>query len=77
MTPEIRAHSASTVGAAKPVSGEKSSTRLLLTPRWETDTELFEHHMRVNQLGCLLGMKTVVPLKCTWLVNTGVVYQTV
>lgn len=28
----------------------------------ETDTELFEHHMRVNQLGCFLGMKTVVPL---------------
>ena len=28
----------------------------------ETDTELFEHHMRINQLGCFLGMKTVVPL---------------
>ena len=28
----------------------------------ETDTELFERHTRVNQLGCLLGMKTVVPL---------------
>jgi 3alpha(or 20beta)-hydroxysteroid dehydrogenase len=28
----------------------------------ETDTELFERHMRVNQLGCFLGMKTVVPL---------------
>ena len=26
----------------------------------ETDTELFEHHMRINQLGCFLGMKTVV-----------------
>src|SRR5438132_3134844 len=28
----------------------------------ETDTELFERHTRVNQLGCFLGMKTVVPL---------------
>jgi 3alpha(or 20beta)-hydroxysteroid dehydrogenase len=28
----------------------------------ETDTELFERHMRVNQLGCFLGMKVVVPL---------------
>jgi 3alpha(or 20beta)-hydroxysteroid dehydrogenase len=28
----------------------------------ETDTELFERHMRVNQLGCFLGMKAVVPL---------------
>ena len=28
----------------------------------ETDTELFERHMRVNQLGCFLGMKGVVPL---------------
>jgi 3alpha(or 20beta)-hydroxysteroid dehydrogenase len=27
----------------------------------ETETELFERHMRVNQLGCFLGMKTVVP----------------
>ena len=28
----------------------------------ETDTALFERHMRVNQLGCFLGMKAVVPL---------------
>jgi 3alpha(or 20beta)-hydroxysteroid dehydrogenase len=28
----------------------------------ETDTALFERHMRVNQLGCFLGMKMVVPL---------------
>ena len=28
----------------------------------ETDTELFEYHMRIIQLGCFLGMKTVVPL---------------
>jgi 3alpha(or 20beta)-hydroxysteroid dehydrogenase len=28
----------------------------------ETDTELFERHMRVNQLGCFLGMKCVVPV---------------
>ena len=28
----------------------------------ETDTELFERHTRVNQLGSFLGMKTVVPL---------------
>ncbi len=28
----------------------------------ETDTELFERHMRVNQLGCFLGMKGVVPV---------------
>jgi 3alpha(or 20beta)-hydroxysteroid dehydrogenase len=27
----------------------------------ETETELFERHMRVNQLGCFLGMKAVVP----------------
>jgi 3alpha(or 20beta)-hydroxysteroid dehydrogenase len=28
----------------------------------ETDAELFERHVRVNQLGCFLGMKAVVPL---------------
>jgi 3alpha(or 20beta)-hydroxysteroid dehydrogenase len=28
----------------------------------ETDVELFERHMRVNQLGCFIGMKAVVPL---------------
>ena len=28
----------------------------------ETDIELFERHTRVNQLGCFLGLKTVVPL---------------
>lgn len=28
----------------------------------DTDAELFERHMRVNQLGCFLGMKSVVPL---------------
>jgi 3alpha(or 20beta)-hydroxysteroid dehydrogenase len=28
----------------------------------ETDAALFERHTRVNQLGCFLGMKTVVPL---------------
>jgi NAD(P)-dependent dehydrogenase (short-subunit alcohol dehydrogenase family) len=28
----------------------------------ETATELFERHMRINQLGCFLGMKSVVPL---------------
>jgi 3alpha(or 20beta)-hydroxysteroid dehydrogenase len=28
----------------------------------ETDVALFERHMRVNQLGCFLGMKAVVPL---------------
>lgn len=28
----------------------------------DTDAELFERHMRVNQLGCFLGMKCVVPL---------------
>jgi 3alpha(or 20beta)-hydroxysteroid dehydrogenase len=28
----------------------------------ETDIELFERHTRVNQLGCFLGMKTVVSL---------------
>jgi 3alpha(or 20beta)-hydroxysteroid dehydrogenase len=28
----------------------------------ETDAKLFERHMRVNQLGCFLGMKAVVPL---------------
>lgn len=27
----------------------------------ETDAALFEQHMRVNQLGCFLGMKAVVP----------------
>src|ERR1700757_884050 len=27
----------------------------------ETDVELFERHMRINQLGCFLGMKCVVP----------------
>ena len=28
----------------------------------ETDAALFERHMRVNQLGCFLGMQAVVPL---------------
>jgi 3alpha(or 20beta)-hydroxysteroid dehydrogenase len=28
----------------------------------ETDSELFERHTRVNQFGCFLGMKAVVPL---------------
>jgi 3alpha(or 20beta)-hydroxysteroid dehydrogenase len=28
----------------------------------DTDTELFERHMRINQLGCFLGMKCVVPI---------------
>jgi 3alpha(or 20beta)-hydroxysteroid dehydrogenase len=28
----------------------------------ETSAELFERHMRVNQLGCFFGMKSVVPL---------------
>ena len=28
----------------------------------ETDAELFERHTRVNQLGCFLGTKAVVPL---------------
>jgi 3alpha(or 20beta)-hydroxysteroid dehydrogenase len=28
----------------------------------QTDAELFERHMRLNQLGCFLGMKAVVPL---------------
>jgi 3alpha(or 20beta)-hydroxysteroid dehydrogenase len=28
----------------------------------ETDVALFERHMRVNQLGCFLGMQAVVPL---------------
>jgi len=28
----------------------------------ETDVALFERHMRVNQLGCFIGMKAVVPL---------------
>jgi 3alpha(or 20beta)-hydroxysteroid dehydrogenase len=28
----------------------------------QTDAELFERHMRINQLGCFLGMKAVVPL---------------
>jgi 3alpha(or 20beta)-hydroxysteroid dehydrogenase len=28
----------------------------------ETDAALFERHMRVNQLGCFLGMKAVAPL---------------
>ena len=27
----------------------------------ETDATLFERHMRINQLGCFLGMKAVVP----------------
>jgi 3alpha(or 20beta)-hydroxysteroid dehydrogenase len=28
----------------------------------ETDVALFERHMRINQLGCFLGMQSVVPL---------------
>ncbi len=30
-------------------------------PLMETDAALFERHTRVNQLGCFLGMKAVVP----------------
>jgi len=30
-------------------------------PLMETDVALFERHMRVNQLGCFLGMQAVVP----------------
>jgi 3alpha(or 20beta)-hydroxysteroid dehydrogenase len=30
-------------------------------PLMETDLALFERHMRVNQLGCFLGMQAVVP----------------
>jgi 3alpha(or 20beta)-hydroxysteroid dehydrogenase len=30
-------------------------------PLMETDTALFERHVRINQLGCFLGMKAVVP----------------
>jgi 3alpha(or 20beta)-hydroxysteroid dehydrogenase len=30
-------------------------------PLMETDAALFERHMRVNQLGCFLGMQAVVP----------------
>jgi 3alpha(or 20beta)-hydroxysteroid dehydrogenase len=35
----------------------------IYTPRplMETDAALFERHTRVNQLGCFLGMKAVVP----------------
>src|SRR5258708_13910820 len=32
----------------------------------ETDTELFERHMRLNQPGCFLGMKAVLPLMEQW-----------
>ena len=31
-------------------------------PLMETDAALFERHMRVNQLGCFLGMKAVAGL---------------
>ena len=31
------------------------------TTLMETDAALFERHMRINQLGCFLGMKAVVP----------------
>jgi 3alpha(or 20beta)-hydroxysteroid dehydrogenase len=30
-------------------------------PLMETDAALFERHMRINQLGCFLGMQAVVP----------------
>jgi 3alpha(or 20beta)-hydroxysteroid dehydrogenase len=30
-------------------------------PLLETDAELFERHVRINQFGCFLGMKAVVP----------------
>jgi 3alpha(or 20beta)-hydroxysteroid dehydrogenase len=30
-------------------------------PLLETDIELWERHIRINQLGCFLGMKAVVP----------------
>jgi 3alpha(or 20beta)-hydroxysteroid dehydrogenase len=30
-------------------------------PLMETDTELWDRHIRINQFGCFLGMKAVVP----------------
>jgi 3alpha(or 20beta)-hydroxysteroid dehydrogenase len=57
---------AATVNAAEKLGGLHGlvNNAGIFQPRalMETDSELFERHMRVNQLGCFLGMKAVVPL---------------
>ena len=40
---------------------ETDTAGALLKSLMETDGALFERHVRVNQLGCFLGMKAVVP----------------
>ncbi len=57
---------ASAVAAAEALGGTLTgmvNNAGIYTPRplMETDAALFEAHMRVNQLGCFLGMQAVVP----------------
>ena len=54
-SPRPRRSAACTAWSTTPAS---ISRRTLM----ETDAALFERHMRINQLGCFLGMKAVVPL---------------
>jgi 3alpha(or 20beta)-hydroxysteroid dehydrogenase len=60
----IEAEWASAVAAAEEVGGLHGlvNNAGIFIPRTllETDSELFERHMRVNQFGCFLGMKAVV-----------------
>ena len=49
----------------KPWAGCTASSTMpaSITPKplMETDTELWDRHIRINQFGCFLGMKAVVP----------------
>jgi len=59
-------HWETAIDAARPFGGLHGlvNNARIYEPRtlMETDAALFERHMRVNQLGCFLGMKAVVPL---------------
>jgi 3alpha(or 20beta)-hydroxysteroid dehydrogenase len=60
----IEAEWASAVAAAEGLGGLHGlvNNAGIFIPRTlvETDSELFERHMRVNQFGCFLGMKAVI-----------------
>lgn len=61
----VEAEWASAVAAAENLGGLHGMVNNagIFIPRTllETDSELFERHARVNQFGCFLGMKAVVP----------------
>lgn len=56
------ARAVATAEARGPLSGLVNNAGIYVPKlMMETDTALFERHMSVNQLGCFLGMKAVVP----------------